>query len=135
VLPEILTCFLLNDVQIITGSEDGTTRIWGNIIFFFLFFFAAVIKAEQTAVIILFFGVNKLVFLNTLVNLYSLLDTYVIVTYFLDCKSGKCIQVIDPAKHLKLKGPVSWVGSVALDASESWLVSEYLLFCNTLSRP
>lgn len=52
--------------QIITGSEDGTTRIW-------------------------------------------------------DCKSGKCIQVIDPAKHLKLKGPVSWVGSVALDASESWL--------------
>lgn len=52
--------------QIITGSEDGTTRIW-------------------------------------------------------DCKSGKCIQVIDPAKHLKLKGPISWVGSVALDASESWL--------------
>jgi translation initiation factor 4A/THO complex subunit 6 len=52
--------------QIITGSEDGTTRIW-------------------------------------------------------DCKSGKCVQVIDPAKHLKLKGPVSWVGSVALDASESWL--------------
>ncbi|XP_058756287.1 THO complex subunit 6-like isoform X2 [Vicia villosa] len=52
--------------QIITGSEDGTTRIW-------------------------------------------------------DCKTGKCIQVIDPAKHLKLKGPMSWVGSVALDASESWL--------------
>lgn len=72
----------------------------------------------------MFFGVNKLVFLNTLVN--TLLITYVIVTYFLDCKSGKCIQVIDPAKHLKLKGPVSWVGSVALDASESWLVREYL---------
>lgn len=72
----------------------------------------------------MFFGVNKLVFLNTLVN--TLLITYVIVTYFLDCKSGKCIQVIDPAKHLKLKGPVSWVGSLALDASESWLVREYL---------
>jgi hypothetical protein len=45
--------------------------------------------------------------------------------YLLDCKSGTCVQVIDPAKHLKLKGPVSWVGSVALDASESWLVREY----------
>ncbi|XP_061361648.1 THO complex subunit 6 isoform X2 [Gastrolobium bilobum] len=52
--------------QIITGSEDGTTRIW-------------------------------------------------------DCNSGKCINVIDPAKDLKLKGSVSWVGCVALDASESWL--------------
>lgn len=84
---------------------------------------------------VLFYRINKLVLLNTLDNLYWLLNTYVIVTYFLDCKSGKCIQVIDPAKHLKLKGPISWVGSVALDASESWLVSEYLLFCNTLSRP
>lgn len=52
--------------QIITGSEDGTTRIW-------------------------------------------------------DCKSGKCTQVIDPARDLKLKGSASWVGCVALDASESWL--------------
>ncbi|KOM47721.1 hypothetical protein LR48_Vigan07g142500 [Vigna angularis] len=52
--------------QMITGSEDGTTRIW-------------------------------------------------------DCKSGKCTQVIDPVKHLKLKGSASWVGCVALDASESWL--------------
>ncbi|KAK7329672.1 hypothetical protein VNO77_23846 [Canavalia gladiata] len=52
--------------QIITGSEDGTARIW-------------------------------------------------------DCKSGKCTQVIDPAKDLKFKGSVSWVGCVALDASESWL--------------
>ncbi|KAJ1400685.1 WD40/YVTN repeat-like-containing domain superfamily [Sesbania bispinosa] len=52
--------------QIITGSEDGTARIW-------------------------------------------------------DCKSGKCIQTINPAKHLKLKGSVSWVGCIALDASESWL--------------
>jgi hypothetical protein len=44
--------------------------------------------------------------------------------------------VIDPAKHLKLKGPVSWVGSVALDASESWLVREYLLlFCNPCFFP
>jgi hypothetical protein len=56
--------------------------------------------------------------------------------YLLDCKSGKCVQVIDPAKHLKLKGPVSWVGSVALDASESWLVREYLLlFCNPCLFP
>lgn len=53
--------------------------------------------------------------------------------YLLDCKSGKCIQVIDPAKHLKLKGPVSWVGCVALDASESWLVRAYLLFYNFLA--
>nr|KYP57566.1 THO complex subunit 6 isogeny [Cajanus cajan] len=52
--------------QIVTGSEDGTARIW-------------------------------------------------------DCKSGKCTQVIDPAKDLKLKGSASWVGCVALDASESWL--------------
>ncbi|RYR30120.1 hypothetical protein Ahy_B01g054962 isoform A [Arachis hypogaea] len=38
-----------------------------------------------------------------------------------DCKSGKCIKVIDPVKDLNLKGSVSWVGCVALDASESWL--------------
>ncbi|KAH1201165.1 THO complex subunit 6 [Glycine max] len=68
--------------QIITGSEDGTTRIW------------------------------------------ELLGTYVSVAYLphlLDCKSGKCTQVIDPARDLKLKGSASWVGCVALDASESWL--------------
>ncbi|KAH1057039.1 hypothetical protein J1N35_035104 [Gossypium stocksii] len=52
--------------QIITGSEDGTARIW-------------------------------------------------------DCKSGKCIKVIDPLKDKKLKGPISCVSCIALDASESWL--------------
>ncbi|CAJ1941651.1 unnamed protein product [Sphenostylis stenocarpa] len=65
---EYLHCIVARNSsnQIITGSEDGTTRIW-------------------------------------------------------DCKSGKCTQVIDPVKHLKLKGFASWVGCVALDASESWL--------------
>ncbi|XP_072054916.1 uncharacterized protein [Arachis hypogaea] len=38
-----------------------------------------------------------------------------------DCKSGKCIKVIDPVEDLNSKGSVSWVGCVALDASESWL--------------
>ncbi|KAE9591467.1 putative transcription factor WD40-like family [Lupinus albus] len=38
-----------------------------------------------------------------------------------DCKSGKSVQVINPGKDFKLKGSVSWVGCVALDASESWL--------------
>ncbi|KAL4652507.1 hypothetical protein ACB092_01G238300 [Castanea dentata] len=52
--------------QIITGSEDGTARIW-------------------------------------------------------DCKSGKCIQVIDPAENTKLKGFFSCVSCIALDGSESWL--------------
>ncbi|KAG7021946.1 THO complex subunit 6 [Cucurbita argyrosperma subsp. argyrosperma] len=53
--------------QIITGSEDGTARIW-------------------------------------------------------DCKAGKCIQVIDPAKdNKKQKGNFSCVRCIALDASESWL--------------
>ncbi|KAJ9183797.1 hypothetical protein P3X46_007606 [Hevea brasiliensis] len=51
--------------QIITGSEDGTARIW-------------------------------------------------------DCKSGKCVQVIDSEKDKKLKRS-SFVSCVALDASESWL--------------
>ncbi|RYR49746.1 hypothetical protein Ahy_A07g036260 isoform A [Arachis hypogaea] len=37
-----------------------------------------------------------------------------------DCKSGKCIKVIDPVEDLNSKGSVSWVGCVALDASESW---------------
>ncbi|KAM6583484.1 hypothetical protein CsatB_010486 [Cannabis sativa] len=53
--------------QIITGSKDGTTRIW-------------------------------------------------------DCRSGKCIQVIEPGKEMKLKGYSSYVGCISLDASESWLV-------------
>ncbi|KAJ7979318.1 THO complex subunit 6 [Quillaja saponaria] len=52
--------------QIITGSEDGTARIW-------------------------------------------------------DCKSGKCIQVIEPAKGLKSRGFFSRISCIALDASESWL--------------
>ncbi|XP_022754863.1 eukaryotic initiation factor 4A-15-like isoform X3 [Durio zibethinus] len=52
--------------QIITGSEDGTARIW-------------------------------------------------------DCKSGKCIKVIDPLKDKKLKGLFSCVSCIALDTSESWL--------------
>lgn len=52
--------------QIITGSEDGTARIW-------------------------------------------------------DCKSGKCIQVIDPAENTKLKGFFSCVSCITLDGSESWL--------------
>lgn len=54
------------------------------------------------------------------------MGTYVSVaylSYLLDCKSGKCIQLINPAKHLKLKGSVSCIGCIALDASESWLVS------------
>lgn len=53
--------------QIITGSEDGTARIW-------------------------------------------------------DCKTGKCIQLLDPAKdNKKQKGNFSCVRCIALDASESWL--------------
>ncbi|KAK9697249.1 hypothetical protein RND81_08G024900 [Saponaria officinalis] len=51
--------------QIITGSEDGTARIW-------------------------------------------------------DCRSGKCIQAIHPARDNSVK-EVSSVSCVALDASESWL--------------
>ncbi|KAF5481810.1 hypothetical protein F2P56_002432 [Juglans regia] len=58
--------------QAITGSEDGTARIW-------------------------------------------------------DCKSGKCIQVIDPAENSKLKGFVSCVSCIALDGSESWLVRFYVI--------
>ena len=42
--------------------------------------------------------------------------------YLVDCKSGKCTQVIDPTRDLKLKGSTSWVGCVALDASGSRLV-------------
>ncbi|ESR64755.1 hypothetical protein CICLE_v10009613mg [Citrus x clementina] len=52
--------------QIVTGSEDGTARIW-------------------------------------------------------DCKSGKCIKVIDPVKDKQLKGVISCVSCITLDASESWL--------------
>ena len=43
-----------------------------------------------------------------------------------DCKTGKCIQLIDPAKdNKKQKGNFSCVRCIALDASESWLVSIY----------
>uniref|UniRef100_A0A2P2JC99 THO complex subunit 6 n=1 Tax=Rhizophora mucronata TaxID=61149 RepID=A0A2P2JC99_RHIMU len=52
--------------QIVTGSEDGTARIW-------------------------------------------------------DCKTGKCVQVIDSEKDKKVQGLSSFVGCIALDASESWL--------------
>ncbi|XP_020587735.1 THO complex subunit 6 isoform X2 [Phalaenopsis equestris] len=52
--------------QIITGSEDGTARVW-------------------------------------------------------DCRSGRCAHVIDPQKSFKLKES-TWISSVALDNSGSWLV-------------
>ncbi|XP_038695745.1 THO complex subunit 6 isoform X4 [Tripterygium wilfordii] len=39
-----------------------------------------------------------------------------------DCRSGKCIQVIDPEKDNKSKGLSSFVGCLTLDASESWLI-------------
>ncbi|XP_057967733.1 THO complex subunit 6 [Malania oleifera] len=38
-----------------------------------------------------------------------------------DCRSGKCVQVIDPEEDLKLKEFFPCVSCVALDASESWL--------------
>ncbi|XP_058073984.1 THO complex subunit 6 isoform X2 [Magnolia sinica] len=53
--------------QIITGSEDGTARIW-------------------------------------------------------DCRSGKCIQVINPENDPKLKKASSWVSCIAIDTSENWLI-------------
>lgn len=41
-----------------------------------------------------------------------------------DCKSGKCIQVIDPEKDgMKVSFPC--VSCIALDSSESWLVRDY----------
>ncbi|CAI9100661.1 OLC1v1037807C2 [Oldenlandia corymbosa var. corymbosa] len=38
-----------------------------------------------------------------------------------DCKSGKCTQVLDPTKYENLKEP--YISCIALDESESWLVS------------
>lgn len=52
--------------QIITGSEDGTARVW-------------------------------------------------------DCRSGKCVQVVDAEKDRKFKEFFSCVSCIALDPSESWL--------------
>ncbi|KAL5572441.1 hypothetical protein UlMin_022038 [Ulmus minor] len=65
---EYLHCIIPRNTtnQIITGSEDGTARIW-------------------------------------------------------DCRTGKCSQVIEPAKDMKLKAS-SYVSCIGLDASESWLV-------------
>ena len=37
-----------------------------------------------------------------------------------DCRSGKCTQTIRPVQNKKFEG--SWVGCIAIDASESWLV-------------
>lgn len=47
--------------------------------------------------------------------------------FYPDCKSGKCVQVYEPAKGTKLKGFFSCVSCMALDASESWLVSIYVM--------
>ncbi|XP_072980944.1 THO complex subunit 6 [Typha angustifolia] len=60
--------------QIVTGSEDGTARIW-------------------------------------------------------DCRSAKCIQIINPEKNHKVTES-SWVSCVAIDTSESWLACGT---CNGLS--
>ncbi|KAF6152293.1 hypothetical protein GIB67_005947 [Kingdonia uniflora] len=38
-----------------------------------------------------------------------------------DCKSGKCIHIIEPEKDVKLNARSSWISCISLDASESWL--------------
>ncbi|XP_047309155.1 THO complex subunit 6 isoform X2 [Impatiens glandulifera] len=66
---DYLHCILTHNSgnQIITGSEDGTARLW-------------------------------------------------------DCRTGKCIQVIDPGMDKKLNGLFPFMSSIALDNSENWLV-------------
>lgn len=41
--------------------------------------------------------------------------------YCVDCKSGKCIQVINPEKE-GTSASFPCVSCIALDSSESWLV-------------
>ncbi|GFS43847.1 DWD (DDB1-binding WD40 protein) hypersensitive to ABA 1 [Actinidia rufa] len=74
--------------QIITGSEDGTARIWVKLLSF------------------------------NWVRLHSMACN---IWFPADCRSGKCIQVIDPEKDKKLKEFFPHVSCIALDASESWL--------------
>ncbi|KAH9616323.1 hypothetical protein KSS87_009396 [Heliosperma pusillum] len=51
----------------------------------------------------------------------AILHSYsLVLDVFFDCQSGKCIQVIDPARDNSLR-EVSSVSCIALDASESWL--------------
>lgn len=56
---------------------------------------------------------------------YCLLTSYknYIICSFIDCRSGKCVKTIIPESGLKEKEALSWVGCIALDTSESWLVS------------
>lgn len=42
--------------------------------------------------------------------------------FLIDCRSGRCIHVIDPDANKK-KGHSAYVSCIALDASDSWLVS------------
>lgn len=49
-----------------------------------------------------------------------------IIFSFIDCRSGKCVKTIIPESGLKAKEALSWVGCIALDTSESWLVSFFL---------
>ncbi|KAJ6420346.1 hypothetical protein OIU84_030292 [Salix udensis] len=68
--------------QIITGSEDGSARLW------------AISDCSQC---------------------------YDLMRFYSDCRSGKCIRVIDSLKDEKFKVLSSSVSCIALDASESWL--------------
>ncbi|VFQ68124.1 unnamed protein product [Cuscuta campestris] len=65
---DYLHCIIVRNAhdQVITGSEDGTIRVW-------------------------------------------------------DCKSGKCVQIIDRKKDKTLKETFPYISCIALDASESWL--------------
>ncbi|KAI3922986.1 hypothetical protein MKW98_013520 [Papaver atlanticum] len=40
----------------------------------------------------------------------------------MDCRKGKCNNVIDQEKQMKSKAAFSWVRFIGLDSSESWLV-------------
>lgn len=70
--------------------------------------------------------------LNWHIQLDFLVLTGMFIWSLIDCKSGKCALVVDPVKDKRSKGLISCLSCIALDASESWLVSIQVQFFHVL---
>ena len=88
---------IFSDIEIITGSEDGTSRIWGKN----LAFFSILKDCGRKLLRIYCFPLQLVCFC---IKSHGLVLRSMCLWFHPDCNSGKCVQAYEPAKGMELKG-------------------------------